>query len=280
MEPPAEQQDTGLAPVSETSRIAQEFTEVQPALTGQALRAYGSQVKASQEEQLILQYLPLVHRIVSQVISYLRPPLGRDDLVSAGTIGLVKAARDYDPSKDTEFKTYAYIRVRGAVIDELRQWSFTPPSLVRQFEQAQEVSAHLLEETGNPPTDEELAERLEIPLDKLYQMFESVRARHFLSIHGLDDEVPALGDCLASKGAEEPFWRIEKEELIEHLALAIQNLPKKQRRIIVLYYHKELTMKQIAEVLEITESRVSQLHAAALFTLSAALRNWKAEGVR
>lgn len=280
MEIPAEQQDMTIAADSETSRIAQEFTEVQPVSAGQVLRAYGSQVKETQEEQLILQYLPLVHRIVSQVMTYLRPPLGREDLVSAGTIGLVKAARDFDASKDVEFKTYAYIRVRGAVIDEMRQWSFTPPALVRQFEQAQDLSARMLEESGNQPTDEELAERMEIPLDKLYQMFETVRARHFLSIHGLDDEAPALGDCLAAEDIEEPSSRIEREELIEHLALAIQDLPKKQRRIVVLYYHKELTMKQIAEVLEITESRVSQLHAAALFSLSSALRNWKAEGVR
>lgn len=269
-----------VEPVSEESRIAQEFAEEAPAgLTGQALRAYGSQVKESQEDQRIVQYLPLVHRIVSQVTTYLHPPLSREDLVSAGTIGLIKAARDYDPSKDAEFKTYAYIRVRGAVIDELRQWSFTPPSLSRQYDQAQDLAARFLEENGNPPTDEELADRMEIPLEKLYQMFETVRTRHFLSIHGLDDEAPALGDCLADKGGAGPSSRIEKEELIEHLAEAIQNLPKKQRRIIVLYYHKELTMKQIAEVLDITESRVSQLHAAALFSLSTSLKNWKSEEV-
>lgn len=285
MDPSAESANPIPAPAAEPtpdlsnpqSRMAKEFLE-EPAVCppSQALRAYGSQIRQSQENQMIVQYLPLVHRIVSQVASYLRPPLSREDLISAGTIGLVKAARDYDPSKDAEFKTYAYIRVRGAVIDELRQWSFTPPSLSRQYEQAQNLAARHLEEKGTPPTDEELAEQMEIPLEKLYQLFETVRMRHFLSIHGLDDEAPALGDCLADKGEQDPTSRIEKEELIEHLAEAIQNLPKKQRRIIVLYYHKELTMRQIAEVLEITESRVSQLHAAALFSLSTSLKNWKA----
>ena len=280
MQPSAEQQNTTDEQVPQASRLAQQFLDDQPDhLTGQAIRAYGSQIKQSQEDQLIIQYLPLVHRIISQVVTYLQPPLSREDLVSAGTIGLVKAARDYDPAKDAEFKTYAYIRVRGAVIDELRQWSFTPPSLTRQCEQARELSAKFLEETGNPPTDEELAEQMEMPLEKLYQMFETVRARHFLSIHGLDDESPALGDCLAAEGMEDPSAKIEKEELIERLAQAIQDLPKKQRRIVVLYYHKELTMKQIAEVLEVTESRISQLHAAALFSLSVTLRNWKAEEV-
>lgn len=260
-------------------RMAQEFLKEMPAVSaGQALRAYGSQVRESQTDQQILQYLPLVHRIVSQVVSYLRPPLSREDLVSAGTIGLVKAAHDYDPSKDAEFKTYAYIRIRGAVIDELRQWSFAPPSLSKQFEQVQEASARLLEEKGQLPTDEELAEEVQIPVDKLYQLLEAARARHFLSIHGLDDEAPVLGECLADTGEPEPSHRLEREELVEHLARAIQNLPKKQRRIVVLYYQRELTMKQIAEVLGITESRVSQLHAAALFSLSTMLQKWKAEG--
>ncbi|HOK66166.1 MAG TPA: FliA/WhiG family RNA polymerase sigma factor [Anaerohalosphaeraceae bacterium] len=260
-------------------RMAQEFLEEAPTATaGQALRAYGSQVRASQTEQQILQYLPLVHRIVSQVVSYLHPPLSREDLVSAGTIGLVKAAHDYDPSKDAEFKTYAYIRIRGAVIDELRQWSFAPPSLSKQFEQVQEAGARLLEEKGQPPTDEELADAVQMPLEKLYQLLETARARHFLSIHGMDDEAPALGECLADSGEPEPSHRLEREELVEHLAKAIQNLPKKQRRVIVLYYQRELTMKQIAEVLDVTESRVCQLHAAALFALSTALRGWKAGG--
>jgi RNA polymerase sigma factor for flagellar operon FliA len=257
--------------------MAQEFLEETPSVSPeQALRAYGAQVRQVQTEQQILQYLPLVHRIVSQVVSYLHPPLSREDLVSAGTIGLVKAAHDYDPSKDAEFKTYAYIRIRGAVIDELRQWSFAPPSLSKQFEQVQEVSARLLEEKGHPPSDEELAEEVQMPLEKLYHLLETARARHFLSIHGLDDETLALGDCLADPGEPGPSQRLEREELVEQLAKAIQELPKKQRRIIVLYYHKELTMKQIAEVLGITESRVSQLHAAALFSLSVSLRRWKA----
>lgn len=264
MQPQTEHQQPMTDEGLDASRLARQFAE-EPVSAGQALRAYGSQVRQSREEQLIVQYLPLVHRIVSQVVAYLHPPLDREDLVSAGTIGLVKAARDYDASKDAEFKTYAYIRVRGAVIDELRRWSFTPPALIRQYEQARELSERILEETGLPPTDEQLAEQMEMPIEKLYQMFETVRARHFLSIHGLDDETPALGDCLAAEGTDDPSWRIEKEELIRHLAEAIQALPTKQRRIVVLYYHKELTMKEIAEVLEITESRVSQLHAAALF---------------
>lgn len=270
----AQQQKIDAEQVYEPANTARQFLDDPPVPTaGQALKAYGSQVKPALEEQHILQYLPLVHRIVSGIVTYLHPPLSREDLISAGTIGLVKAARDYDPSKDTEFKTYAYIRVRGAVIDELRQWSFTPPAVTRQFDQAQDISNRYIEEIGRPPTDEELADKLQMPVEKLYAMFENIRARHFLSIHGLDDDSPALGASLAAENTEDPSDRLQKEELSEQLAQAISNLPARQRRIIVLYYHKELTMKQIAEVLQVTESRISQLHAAALFSLSSVMKN-------
>lgn len=264
-----------IRPSTETGQLAQQFIqEPTEHLAGYAARAYASQARESRGDDLILQYLPLVHRIAGQVVSYLKPPLSREDLVSAGTIGLIKAAHDYDSTRDAEFKTYAYIRIRGAIIDEMRQWSFAPPALIRQFDQAQHITDRAIEETGLPPTDDELAQELEIPVEKLYRMFETVRARHFLSIHGISDEAPALGQCLVSRDSTQPSDRMEQEELIEQLSRAIHKLPEKQRRIIVLYYHKELTMKQVAQVLEITESRVSQLHAAALFKLASALKRW------
>ena len=275
MQPLTEEHNRDIEAPQEARQFAQQFVEPPaPHLAGQALKAYATSAKESRGDDLIIQYLPLVHRIVSQVVSYLKPPLSREDLISAGTIGLIKASHDYDPTKDAEFKTYAYIRIRGAVIDEMRQWSFAPPALVRQFDQAQEITERAIEETGVAPTDEQLAGELDIPVEKLYRMFETVRARHFLSIHGLSDEAPALGQCLEARDSQPPSYRLEQEEMIEQLSNAIHKLPEKQRRIVVLYYHKELTMKQIAEVLEITESRISQLHAAALFKLASVLKRW------
>ena len=240
-----------------------------------ALKAYSPQIKQVREDELILEYLPMVHKIVSQVVCYLLPPLSREDLVSAGTIGLVKAARDFDPTRDAEFKTYAYIRIRGSVIDELRGWSFTPVSLKKQFAQAQQVLRQMTESDNKVPSDEELAERLGVPLEKMYRMFETARARHFLSIHGVSDEAPSLGSMLSSPDTTEPGESLEKQELLEALTKAIKELDERQRRVIVLYYNKELTMKQIASILEVTESRVSQLHASALFRLSVRLKRWR-----
>ena len=245
-------------------------------LKNTALKAYGRQTKQAQEDKLILEYLPLVHNIVQKTVSYLRPPLSKEDLISAGTIGLVKAARDYDSSRDAEFKTYAYIRVRGAVIDELRGWSFAPTNLKKQFNHAQQLMRQMTEELGQLPTDEQLAQRLGISTEKMYKMFENARARHFLSIHGINEEAPALGSSLTAANVGQPGDRLERQELRDKLAQAIGELPERQRQIILLYYHKELTMKEIALVLEITESRISQLHASALFKLSCKLRQWDA----
>ena len=258
----------------QAERVAMEFLEPQPAVAArQALKAYGNCIQQTKEDELIVGYLPLVHKIVSKVVSYLRPPLSREDLISAGTIGLVKAARDYDSSRDAEFKTYAYIRIRGAVIDEMRSWSFTPSSVKKQFQQAREVSRRILDKEGFLPSDEELAGKLGIGLDKMYKMFETARAKHFLSLSRMDDDSPMLGQMLAGDYSQ-PEESLEQAELIANLSAAIGKLPDKERQIIVLYYHKELTMKQIAEVLKVTESRISQLHAGALFRLSVLLKEW------
>lgn len=266
-----EQKTKMMHPQQDEQRFAEEFSE-NKRLAGKALKAYGAQVKSRNEDERIVQYLPLVHRIVSQVTSYLHPPLSREDLVSAGTVGLVKAARDFDPTKDAEFKTYAYIRVRGAVIDELRDWSFAPSSVKKLIDRANEISERILNERGSYPTDDELAEEMDIDLEKMYQIFETGRARHFLSINGVDEESPALGELLAS-GISQPGSRLERVELKEQLAGAIGQLSEKHRQVIVLYYHRELTMKQVAEVMELTESRVSQLHAAAVYKLSTWMNN-------
>jgi len=194
-------------------------------------------------------------------------------LVSAGIVGLLKAARDYDTSHDAEFQTYAYIRIRGAVLDELKSHSFIPAAVNKQIREAVKMRIDLTEQRGAAPTDEELADKLQITVDKLYQVFHNARAKHFLSFDrsGEEDSLTQF----AANDTPDPSQNIEKAELIEQLTKAIGQLDERQRQIIVLYYQQELTMKQIAEVFELTEPRVSQLHAKAIFTLSVKLKQWK-----
>jgi len=240
-----------------------------------ARNAYNDQKKQIINNEQITQCLPMVNKIVQRVVTYLKPPLTYGDLVSAGTVGLVKAARDYDPAHGAEFKTYAYIRIRGAILDELRNWSFVPAGVDKQIQKVMQFSNETVEQNGSLPTDEEIAENLEISVDKLYQTFENARTKHFLSIDSSREDSFSLSSTLAATNTTNPARQFEKSEMIQKLTEAITQLKKRQRQIIILYYQQQLTMKQIAEVFNITEPRVSQLHAKALFNLSIKLRPWK-----
>jgi len=240
-----------------------------------ALRTYSGHKHRSIGDDEILRLLPMVRKIAHRAVSYLRPPLSLDDLVSAGTVGLIKAARDFDACRQAEFKTYAYIRIKGAILDELRRASVVPSGISRQIRTARELRQKIARQTGRTPDDEELAERLGLPVEELYALFETARAQHFVSIDALSDEQPALSELLVAGDTVTPENYLERAELIEELALAIQELDERRKQIIVLYYHQNLTMRQIANLLEITESRVSQLHASALFSLSTRLEQWK-----
>jgi len=244
-------------------------------LRAAANRVYTSQKERPVEDKQIIQFLPMVYKIVQRVVIYLKPPLSYEDLVSAGMVGLIKAARDYDSSRQAEFKTYAYIRIRGAVLDELRNWSFVSENADKQIGEAAKVSLEITNQTGAVPTDEELAGKLQVTVDELYQTFEMARAKHFISMDSSRDGAATLGSALAAVGTIAPDQQLEQAELVKKLTEAIQQLNKKQRQVIILYYQQQLTMRQIAEVFNITEPRVSQLHASALFNLSVKLRQWK-----
>ena len=240
-----------------------------------AMRAYSDQKKSSDKNEQVTQFLPMVHKIAQRTISYIKPPLSYEDLISAGTVGLIKAARDYNPAYQAEFKTYAYIRIKGAMLDELRQWSFVPANVDKEIRQALQESTKIADQTGSVPTHDELAKKLDISVDKLYKTFENARAKHFVSIDNSNGETSTLGSLLTAANTKTPDEKLEQTELIDKLTEAITQLNERQRQIILLYYHQQLTMKQIAEVFNITEPRVSQLHAGALVNLSIKLRQWK-----
>ena len=240
-----------------------------------ALRTYSDQKASPVSEDQITEYLPMVNSIARKVASYLRAPLSFEDLVSAGTIGLLKAAKNFDPGQGASFKTYAYIRIKGAMLDELRSVSPLPTHLNRQVKELMAFSQRVLDETGVPPTDDAMAQAMGVPVTEVYDLLDSARAMQFVSLDAADADEPALQESVAATDTERPEQELERAELIEEMTDAIQELDEKRRRIIVLYYKQHLTMQQIADLLKITESRVSQLHASALFNLSAKLRDWR-----
>jgi RNA polymerase sigma factor for flagellar operon FliA len=256
-----------------TTAESETRSQANEALRARASAAYAQQSRQAREEQWILQYLPLVRHVVSKVTAKLACKRDMEDLISAGTLGLVKAAKAFDPSQEAAFKTYAYIRIRGAVLDELRGRTFAPSGMHARVRAAREAYEQCTAELGRPPADEELAARLGASLDELYRLFQDMRRQHFLSIHGLSDEEPALmGPFVPADEDPSPDAQAEKKETLERLVRAIRELPERDRIVILLYYERDLTMKEAAEVLEVTESRVSQLHASALFKLAMKLR--------
>ncbi|HBG26583.1 MAG: hypothetical protein A2Y10_16215 [Planctomycetes bacterium GWF2_41_51] len=264
-----------MAAVTKKSTQELPFPNAEECLKNRARDAYNGSRDNTARSEMILQFIPMVHKIVQRAVTYIKPPLSYEDLVSAGTVGLIKAARDYNPSFQAEFKTYAYIRVKGAVLDELRNFSLLPANVDKQIKDASKTSIEITNQTGKAPTDEELADKLQITVDKLYQTFENARTKNFVSIDSTSDNSLSIGSTLIASDTPSPDKQLEQSELIEKLTEAILQLSERQRQIIILYYHKELTMKQIAEVFKITEPRVSQLHSSALFNLSVKMRKLK-----
>lgn len=244
-------------------------------MRARASEAYATQSRESVEERWILDHLPLVRHIVHKIASQIAKREDVEDLISAGTLGLVKAARSFDPSREAEFKTYAYIRIRGAVLDELRNRSFVPAAMHNQIRSVKQAYQQHISENGSPPSDEQLASKLSMPMEQLYRVLEEARKQHFLSIHGISDEQPSLETLVPPDKGDSPAHQAERKETLEKLSGAIMELPKRDRIILILYYERDLTMKETAQVLGITESRVSQLHASAMFKLSMKLRSEK-----
>ena len=241
-------------------------------LRERASQAYARQSREQLEERWILDNLPLVRHVVSKVASQVSRQADQEDLVSAGTLGLVKAARAYEPGRDAEFKTYAYIRIRGAVLDELRGKSFTPTRVHRQIQQVRRAHQAFVSAHGKAPQDEQLADMAGMTLEQIYQVLEEARRQHFLSIHGLTDDDQGARSYLIVDRGPSPVVQAERRELVEQLMAALRELGERDRMVLLLYYERDLTMKEAAAVLGVTESRISQLHASALFKLSMLLK--------
>jgi RNA polymerase sigma factor for flagellar operon FliA len=197
--------------------------------------------------------------------------------MNAGVIGLIDAIEKYDPSRDNTFKTYAEFRIRGAMLDELRALDWVPRS-IRQKEHALDRAYEELERRlGRSASDEEVAGILGLPLNDFYDWLNQVKGVSLLSLESLglrssDGEAINLLDLLPSDDAESPVRVLQVRRLKESVGQAIDDLPYQEKVVISLYYYEELTMKEIGKVLEITESRVSQIHTKAIFHLRTKLK--------
>ncbi len=242
------------------------------------------EITTENREEVIKQYSPMIKYVANRIAMRLPPHIEMDDLVSVGVLGLIDAITKYDPTRGAKFKTYAEFRVRGAILDELRSMDWVPRSVRQKASNIDSVVQKLQSKLGRPPEDEEVAGEMGISLDQFFDTLNETKSMPVLSLEGLGiaketGEQQSLLDCLAGKSDTDPQIQIRLNELKEIIAQAIDTLPEQARLMISLYYYEELTMKEIGAVLDVTESRVSQIHSKAVFKLCTELKALIAEEI-
>ena len=224
--------------------------------------------------QLILQHVHLVKHVVNRMGFNGSPPFDKEDLIGDGILGLINAVDRFDPTRGTQFVTYATIRIRGQILDALRNRDLLPRPARQRVKQLEAAATALVGMLGCPPTEEQLAEYLGLTLDQLRQTLTDASFEIWSMDAPLSDgaEGFALRSLLKAPDESQPAARHEVSELREEIREALRQLPHRQKVLLSLYYYEELTMKEIGEVLSISESRVSQLHAQAIVSLRSLLR--------
>ncbi len=234
---------------------------------------------AQSRDELIVSHLPLVKFLVGRIASQLPPHLDQEDLMSAAVIGLITAAERFDPSRGVQFKTFAEQRIRGTILDELRSQDWLTRSLRDKFKKLEREFVMLEHRLGRNPTSEEVATSLEISVEEYHHMLEEIHLLSFVSLdESWEDEDGSpfgLLDILEDKGVENPQSQLMARQMLDVLTEAIEGLPEKERLVITLYYYEELNLKEIGAVLELSESRISQLHSQAIVRLRAKMKNMR-----
>ena len=217
-------------------------------------------------EQLIVEYANLVNLVAGRMGMYLGYTVEYDDLVGYGVFGLIDAIDKFDLTKNVKFETYASLRIRGSILDQIRKMDWIPRTLRQKQKQMDAASARLEGELGRPATDSEIADELEISLEE-YDSWKN--EAQFTNLVSLDDFLEQGGDArMDSAGGpsrfDQPEQALEKQELKRMLVEALKTLTEKESSVITLYYYEDMTLKEISKILEVSESRVSQLHTKAL----------------
>jgi RNA polymerase sigma factor FliA len=230
--------------------------------------------KMSSRDRVVLEHLPLVKAIAVRVHENLPVHVDLDDLVHAGVLGLFDAATKYNPDKKVAFSSYAKHRIKGSILDSLRQLDWASRDLRRRHKQLEAATRELASELQRAPTEQEIAQRLGVDVDRWRQMMLDMRSVGLISANTRandNDDLPAPD--FPSKPETQPDNMCAKEQLRAMLGEAMGTLPDRYKQVVVLYYTNEMTMKEIGGVLGINESRVSQIHKSALEKMGVALQN-------
>lgn len=227
------------------------------------------------KEQCLKEYAPLVKRIAHHLMARLPSSVSVDDIIQAGMIGLLEAAGRYDELRGAQFETFAAQRIRGAMLDELRQADWMPRSLRRDMRRIETAMSQLQQRLGMPPSETEIAKELGIPLAEYQQMlFESRGAQllYYEDFHNEDDE--DFFDRYDIDGDADPLALLQDEHFRDALIKAIDNLPERERMLMGMHYEQGMNLREIGEVMGVSESRVCQLHSQAVGRLRSLLKGY------
>jgi RNA polymerase sigma factor FliA len=228
-------------------------------------------------ERLVVAYSPLVKYVAGRMASGLPAHVDEADLISYGLVGLINAIQRFDLGRDVKFETYAITRIKGAIIDELRSLDWVPRSVRQRARDIERANAKLEHRLQRAPTDEEMAEELGISVDEfqdsLLQISNSTIAAldELWTVNDSSGDQVSLLDTITDESAPDPAALVDATDLKDHVADAITRLPEREKLVVALYYYENLTLREIGEVLGVTESRVSQLHTKAILRLRSRL---------
>jgi RNA polymerase sigma factor for flagellar operon FliA len=224
---------------------------------------------AAEREALITETVPLIKHIAHRVATRLPSNVELRDLINAGVIGLLDAVDKFEPERNVKFKTYAEVRIRGAILDSLRNLDWAPRSLRKKSKDLERTYAELSQKLGRPASAEEVSSAMGEDLEDFHALVDQLHGLTIGSFENLSDSEDSENyiNYYPDDGSNDPYAKFEASELTSMLAVAIEDLPEKERLVLSLYYYEEFTMKEIGALLGVNESRVSQLHTKATLRL-------------
>jgi len=279
MKPP--RQDRSVSSENVRGKSFPNSPESEDRMSKRNAQAYTSWHDKEERDRILLEQLPQVRYLARRIHERLPRHVLLEDLIHAGVIGLIDALNKFDHSKNVQFCSYAKFRIRGAILDNLREMDWGPRELRRKARRVEEAVRKLSLDLSRPPTEDEIAAELGVPLYKLQHLLGELASLEVGSLRFTspgDGKEQDLCDYLPNAPEDTPFFRCLRSEMKELLARAIAELPEKEHQVLTQYYFEDLTMKEVGAVLGIGESRVSQLHSVAVVRLRARLEEMMGTG--
>ena len=226
------------------------------------------------EEVFIREYAPLVKRIAHHLLARLPSVIQAEDLIQAGMIGLIEAARNFDQEKGASFVTYAGIRIRGSMLDEIRKGDWAPRSVHKNTRRVAQAMREVENLNGRDARSSEVANKLGVSLSEYHAILIDANTSRIFAFEDLGVNEDAL-DCPSTNSISGPYEGLQREDFKQKLGKEISKLPEREKLVIALYYDEELNLREVGEVLGVSESRISQIHTQAMIRLKSRLSEWE-----